>query len=82
MNNISKSANILIDDFCLKSYELDMDNISFFVQDEGCVVIPIYPYLVMEYAKNNLNEVEYQYIKNTLQYVNEDQNPVLLKICM
>ena len=45
-------------------------------------MIPIYPYLVMEYAKENLNNLECQKIKDVLQYVGEEQNPVLLRINM
>ena len=36
----------------------------------------------MEYAKENLNIREYQKIKDALQYVGEEQNPVLLRINM
>lgn len=82
MNHAGKSGNVLIDDLCLKGYRFNMEDISCFVQNEGSLVIPIYPYLVMEYAKENLNNLECQKIKDVLQYVGEEQNPVLLRINM
>ena len=82
MNHTGKSGNVLIDDLCLKGYRFNMEDISYFVQNEGSLVIPIYPYLVMEYAKENLNNLECQKIKDVLQYVGEEQNPVLLRINM
>ena len=74
MNHTGKSVNVLIDDLCLKGYRFNMEDISYFVQNEGSLVIPIYPYLVMEYAKENLNNLEISFMeysksqKNFLKY--------------
>lgn len=75
-------SNSLVDDVCLSGYKIALDDATVFVQDHGEVIIPLSPYLVMEYIKEHQDERIQKKVGNLMKYVGEDQNPVLLKIRM
>ena len=70
----------LTDDMCLSGYELDLSEISCFVQPDNQLVVVLSPYLVMESAKKSLSKEQQKDLAEMMQYNGEDQNPVLLKI--
>lgn len=73
-------GNRLTDDMCLSGYELDLSELSYFVQPDNQLVIVLSPYPVMDYAKKNLSEEQQKVLAEKMRYSGEDQNPVLLKI--
>lgn len=75
-----QSCNTLVENVCLAGYKICLDELEFFVQNDGCVIIPIYPYLIAEYAEKYLKESERHELLQKIRYVNEEQNPILLKI--
>lgn len=75
-------CNVLKDDVCLSGYEMNLDEISYFVQEGNQIAIPLYPYAIMEYAESKLDERQKEELLAKLKYAGEDQNPVLMIIGM
>lgn len=75
-------STTLTDDICLYNYKIELSELPYFVQKDNSVILALSPYLIMDYAENNLNEEQRNNVFRLLQYSGEDQNPILLKIKM
>jgi hypothetical protein len=69
---------LIIDDIDNK-YAIDLVDISCFVQNDGSLVIPLSIFDINEYA-NALKKEKADIIKHKINYVSEDQNPLLMII--
>lgn len=75
-------SDILMDDMCLFNYKINLEDISYFVQPNNQIAIPLSPYLIMDYAEKELNDEQQAMLAAKIHYSGEDQNQVLLIVKM
>lgn len=61
---------------------MNVDDINCFVQPNNQIVIPLSPYLIMDYAAKELDSEQQAALADKIHYRGEDQNQVLLIIKM
>lgn len=72
----------LIEDVCLSGYLVNLTELGMFLQDNGDLIIPLNPSEIMEYANAHLEKPMREKVKQQLKYIDEDQNPILLRVRM
>ena len=50
-----------------------------FVGDNGRIIIPLQPFDIIEYGKENLSSEQLKELKEKIHYI-DDQNPILLVV--
>lgn len=73
------NCKTIFDDIGLHQYPINFSDLSFFSCNNK-VIIPLLPSDIIEYACEYLTEKEIQEVKKKINYISDDQNPVVL-IC-
>jgi hypothetical protein len=69
------------DDIALYNYPINFTNLTFFPDNNGILMV-VYPNEIMDYANENLSEEECANIKKKINYISEDQNPLIIVLAM
>lgn len=68
----------IIEDVVLRGYPITLTGMEVFVQKNNELILPIQPFDIMQYARENISAEEINQLKQKLKLTEDDQNPVLL----
>lgn len=75
-----KHGALFIDDTLLDGYRFRMGDDPFFVQKDGVLIIALSPFMIIETMKESMDAATLEHLRTILNYVGDDQNPVLLRM--
>lgn len=75
-----KHGALFIDDTLLDGYRFRMGDDPFFVQKDGVLIIALSPFMIIETMKESMDAATLEHLRTILNYVGDDQNPVLFRM--